>query len=279
MPLFPSRKTDSDAADVKTVNLFSVSSVTLSLSSSGKPFPSGFRCLDLVTALFVAILITSNVASSAKIVDLGVSLFGFWGIPKVPLAFDGGTLLFPLSYIFGDILTEVYGFRLSRRVIWTGFGTLALSSLMLFLLRILPGETGWEAYAGSAAYDAILGGMSTGGIALASLLAYLVGEFANSMSLSRMKVLMKGKLLWVRTIGSTLLGELLDSFIFVLVASITGVFGWELFASLVLTNYLFKCGIEVLMTPLTYLAVRHLKKIEQMDAYDIGLRLNPFTRG
>jgi uncharacterized integral membrane protein (TIGR00697 family) len=99
------------------------------------------------------------------------------------------------------------------------------------------------------------------------------------MALSRIKVLMKGKLLWVRTIGSTLLGELLDSFIFVLVASITGVFGWELFAALVLTNYLFKCGIEVLMTPFTYLAVKHLKKVEQVDIYDIGLRLNPFARG
>ncbi|MDR1902190.1 MAG: queuosine precursor transporter [Treponema sp.] len=230
-------------------------------------------------ALFVAILITSNVASSAKIVDLGISLFGFWGIPKVPLAFDGGTLIFPLSYIFGDILTEVYGFRASRKVIWTGFGALALSSLILFLLRVLPGETEWEAYAGSAAYDAILGGISTGGIALASLLAYLTGEFANSMALSRMKVLMKGKLLWVRTIGSTLLGEFLDSLIFVFVASITGVFAWELFVSLVLTNYLFKCGVEVLMTPLTYLAVKRLKKIEQVDVYDAGLRLNPFARG
>ncbi|MDR2094760.1 MAG: queuosine precursor transporter [Treponema sp.] len=279
MPDSPSRKTDPDLTGVKTVNLFSVSSVTLNLSSSAQPFPSGFRCLDLVMALFVAILITSNVASSAKIVDLGVSLFGFWDIPKVALAFDGGTLLFPLSYIFGDILTEVYGFRASRRVIWTGFGALALSSLIFFLLRVLPGETVWESYAGSAAYDAILGGMSTGGIALASLLAYLVGEFANSMSLSRMKVLMKGKLLWVRTVGSTLLGELFDSFIFVLVASLTGVFGWELFAGLVLTNYLFKCGIEILMTPLTYLAVKRLKKIEQTDIYDIGLHLNPFTRG
>ncbi|MDR3342643.1 MAG: queuosine precursor transporter [Treponema sp.] len=229
-----------------------------------------FYYLDLVMAFFVAILITSNVASSAKIVDLGFSLFG------VPLAFDGGTLLFPLSYVFGDILTEVYGFRASRRVIWTGFAALALASLMFFLLRLLPAEAAWEDYAGSAAFDAILGGMSTGGIALASLLGYWVGEFSNSVVLSRMKVAMKGRLLWVRTIGSTLVGELLDSLVFVLIASITGVFGWELFVTLVLTNYLFKCTVEVLMTPLTYLAVYRLKKVEKVDTYDVGIKFNPF---
>jgi uncharacterized integral membrane protein (TIGR00697 family) len=210
----------------------------------------------MVMAFFVAILITSNVASSAKIVDLGFSLFG------IRLAFDGGTLLFPLSYVFGDILTEVYGFKASRRVIWTGFAALALSAGVFFLLRALPADQDWEGYAGSAAYDAILGGISTGGIAIASLLGYLAGEFSNSISLERIKILMKGKLLWVRTIGSTLIGELLDSVVFVFAASVTGVFGWELFASLVLTNYLFKCAIEVIMTPATYLAVAKLKKAE-----------------
>ncbi|MDR3171097.1 MAG: queuosine precursor transporter [Treponema sp.] len=229
-----------------------------------------FRYLDLVMVFFVAILITSNVASSAKIVDLGFSLFG------IPLAFDGGTLLFPLSYVFGDVLTEVYGFRASRRVIWAGFAALVLASLMFFLLRLLPAEAAWEAYAGSAAFNAILGGMSTGGIALASLLGYWVGEFSNSVVLSRMKVAMKGRLLWVRTIGSTLVGELLDSIVFVFVASLTGVFGWELFVTLVLTNYLFKCLIEALMTPFTYLAVYKLKKAEQVDTYDVGVKFNPF---
>jgi uncharacterized integral membrane protein (TIGR00697 family) len=229
-------------------------------------------------ALFVAVLVTSNVASSAKIVDLGFSLFGFWGIPPVPLAFDGGTLLFPLSYVFGDILTEVYGFRASRRVIWTGFVCLALSALVFFILRRLPAAPEWEAYAGSAAYEAILGGMSAGGIVLASLLGYLAGEFANSVILSRMKVLMKGRFLWVRTIGSTLAGELLDSVIFVLAASLTGVFGWELFITLVLTNYIIKCLIEISMTPLTYLAVYRLKKAEGVDVYDLGVRYSPFFR-
>jgi uncharacterized integral membrane protein (TIGR00697 family) len=215
-----------------------------------------FRYLDLVMAFFVAILIISNVASSAKIVDLGFSIFG------IRLAFDGGTLLFPLSYVFGDILTEVYGFRASRRVIWTGFAALALASLIFFLLNILPADAEWEGYAGTAAYDAILGGMSTGGIALASLAGYLVGEFSNSVVLIKIKIAMKGKLLWVRTIGSTLVGELLDSLVFVFIASLTGVFGWELFANLVLTNYLFKCTLEVILTPATYTVVGRLKKAE-----------------
>ncbi|MHC6202312.1 queuosine precursor transporter [Breznakiellaceae bacterium SP9] len=235
---------------------------------SGGPF----KCLDLVIAAFVAILITSNIASSAKIVDLGFSLF------RVPLAFDGGTLLFPLSYVFGDILTEVYGFRLSRRVLWTGFAALLLSSGVFMLLKLLPGEAEWELYAGTGAYNAILGGISSGGIVIASLFGYLVGEFSNSVLLSKLKVAMNGRLLWVRTIGSTLLGEFLDSLIFVSIASLTGVFPWSSFASLVLTNYLLKCAIEALMTPLTYLAVFKLKRLEQLDSYDVGISYNPFIR-
>jgi uncharacterized integral membrane protein (TIGR00697 family) len=235
--------------------------------------PRQYRYLDFLMSAFVTVLIVSNVASSAKIVDLGFSLF------RIPLTFDGGTLLFPVSYVFGDILTEVYGFRASRRVIWTGFIALALSSGVFFLLRALPAEALWEEYAGSAAYDAILGGMSTGGIALASLAGYWVGEFSNSVALSRMKVLMGGRFLWVRTIGSTLVGEFLDSLIFVLAASIAGVFSWALFVSLVLTNYLFKCLIEALMTPVTYLVTARLKKVEGIDTYDRGVRFNPFGLG
>jgi uncharacterized integral membrane protein (TIGR00697 family) len=234
---------------------------------------SHFLYLDQVMAFFVAILLMSNVASSAKILDLGFSLFG------IPLAFDGGTLLFPLSYVFGDLLTEVYGFRASRRVIWTGFAILALSWLVFFLLRILPGEASWESQVGSVAFNGILGGMSTGGIVLASLLGYWMGEFSNSAVLSRMKILMQGRMLWVRTIGSTLVGELVDSIVFVSIASLTGVFGWELFGTLVFTNYLFKCTIEVLMTPLTYVAAYKLKKAEGVDTYDVGVTLNPFITG
>jgi len=221
-------------------------------------------------AVFVTVLVVSNVASSAKIIDLGLSLF------HIPMAFDGGTILFPVSYIFGDILTEVYGYKRSRRVIWTGFLCLSLASGVFWLLKILPGETTWQGYAGDAAYEAILGGMSSGGIVLGSLAGYWGGEFSNSFVLARMKVYTSGKFLWMRTIGSTLVGELVDSLIFVLVASLFGVFPWSLFLSLSLTNYVLKSGIEALMTPVTYFLVNFLKKTEGEDYYDRATDFNPF---
>jgi hypothetical protein len=219
-------------------------------------------------AAFVTILIVSNIASSAKIVDWGVSIFG------IPLAFDAGTILFPISYIFGDILTEVYGFRRSRRVIWTGFTCLALTSLVLWLVRIMPGEANWEATTGQTAFNNVLGGISTGGIVLASLVAYLVGEFANSVVLAKLKVATKGRFLWLRTISSTLIGEALDSVIFITIATIAGVFPWEIYITLVLTNYIFKTFIEIVMTPLTYWVVAKLKHAEKEDFYDHDTRFN-----
>ena len=228
-----------------------------------------YRYYDLVMVLFVTVLITSNIASSVKIVDWGFSLFG------VRMAFDAGTLLFPISYIFGDVLTEVYGFKRSRRVIWTGFGALALSALVFAAVQKLPGEAAWQGYAGQTAYDAILGGMSSFGIVAASLIAYLMGEFSNSVILAVMKVFTKGKWLWSRTIGSTLVGEGVDSLVFVLIATLAGVFPWEIFVSLTLTNYIFKVSIEALFTPITYWVVNHLKKAEQEDYYDIGTRFSP----
>jgi uncharacterized integral membrane protein (TIGR00697 family) len=221
-----------------------------------------YKFFDIVMAAFIAILVLSNIASSAKIVDLGFSLLG------IRLAFDGGTLLFPLAYVLGDILTEVYGFKAARRVIITGFAVLAFSSLVLFVLGALPGETSWEAETGSAAYNAILGGMSSGGIVLASLSAYLAGNFSNAILLSKIKVMMRGRLLWIRVVVSSLAGELLDSFIFVSIACLTGVFPWQLFLSLALTNYILKCLIEVAVLPATYAAVRLLKKHEGIDVYD-----------
>ena len=232
--------------------------------------PSSF--LAVIASFFVGILIISNIASSAKIVDFGVSIF------SIPLAFDGGTILFPIAYILGDLLTEVYGYKASRRVIWTGFIVLCFCSLLFFLLRALPGEATWESYAGSQAYDAILGGMSSGGIAAASLSGYMIGSFSNSAILSRLKVLMKGKALWVRAMASSLAGQLLDSFAFVSVACLTGVFGCELFATLALTNYLFKLAVEVIIFPLTFLTAKKLKKHEGIDTFDVGVRLNPFGR-
>lgn len=232
-----------------------------------------YRFLDWIIALFVTVLLVSNIASSAKIVDWGFSLFG------VPLAFDAGTLLFPVSYIFGDILTEVYGYRASRRVIWAGFFSLALAAGVFALVGVLPGETQWQEYAGDRAYLAILGGMSSGGIVLASLLGYWAGEFSNSFVLAKMKLLTRGRWLWTRTIGSTLVGEGVDTVVFITVASLFGVFPWSLFLTLALTNYIFKVGVEALMTPVTYLVVNTLKRLEGEDYYDWDTRFNPFLVG
>jgi len=241
--------------------------------NESSPQRNSCKYLDTLTALFAAILVTSNIGSAAKIVSLGFSVFG------VPMAFDGGTLLFPLSYILGDILTEVYGFRITRRIIWTGFVCLALSALMFFILQSLPGDPEWESWAGSAAYYAILGGMSSGGIVLASLAGYLAGEFSNAIILSKMKRAFKGSFLWIRTIGSSLVGELLDSFVFIGIATLAGVFGRELFFTLILTNYFLKLGLEVILTPVTCLTVRAVKKGEGIDTCDDGVkyRIMPFS--
>lgn len=229
-----------------------------------------FRYFDLIMAVFVAVLVVSNIASSAKIVDFGFSLLG------VPMAFDAGTILFPVSYIFGDILTEVYGYKRSRRVIWTGFLVLALSSATFWVIQRLPGEATWQGYAGDAAYTAILGGIASGGIILGSLAGFWGGEFTNSYVLAKMKVITGGRHLWMRTIGSTLLGELVDSLVFVTLATLFGVFPWALFTTLVVTNYLFKCAIEAAMTPVTYKVVAALKRAENEDFYDRETNFNPF---
>lgn len=231
---------------------------------------TNFRYLDIITASFVGVLIVSNIASSAKILDLGFSVFG------VPMAFDGGTLLFPISYIFGDILTEVYGYRVSRRVIWTGFIALAITALTFMALGAIPGEKAWQEYAGQKAYESILGGMSSGGIVLASLFGYWTGSFSNSIILAKLKLVTRGKALWARTIGSTIIGEFVDTLAFVLVATIAGVFPREIFLSLLLTNYFFKCAVEAAMTPLTYRIVAILKAREKVDAWDEGIDFNPF---
>ena len=221
-------------------------------------------------ALFVAVLLISNIASSAKIIDWGVSVAG------LPLAFDAGTLLFPISYIFGDILTEVYGYAAGRRVIWAGFAMSALMGFTLWVVARLPGEANWEATAGQAAYDAILGGVSYGGIIVASLAAYFAGEFSNSFVLAKLKIATSGRFLWVRTIGSTLVGEGVDSTVFVLIASAFGVFPWAAAASIIVANYIFKVSIEVLFTPFTYRIVNFLKRSEGVDYYDRDTDFSPF---
>lgn len=230
-----------------------------------------YKFYDLITAMFVAVLLISNIASAAKIVDWGVSVAG------LPLAFDAGTLLFPVSYIFGDILTEVYGYKRSRRVIWFGFFAAALMAFTFWIVGLMPGEAAWQEYAGQTAYNAILGGVASGGIVLASLAAYWAGEFSNSVVLAKLKVATEGRFLWLRTIGSTLVGEGVDTVIFIVVASTFGVFPWEIAVSLITANYIFKVTIEVLFTPLTYLIVGYLKQVENEDYYDRTTDFNPFT--
>jgi len=216
-----------------------------------------FRYLDIITASFVAVLLISNIAST-KIIDLG------------PFTFDGGTILFPLAYIFGDILTEVYGFRRARRVIWIGVAWAAVAAGTFALVDALPAASGYEL---EASFGAILG--QTPQIVAGSLAAILVGEFANGAMMARIRVATAGRMLWLRTISSTVVGQALDTAIFLLIA-FGGVLSsatlWDVFAS----NYVFKVGVEVALTPLTYLAVRWLKRREGVDGYDARVPLNPF---
>jgi len=216
-----------------------------------------FRFFDILVALFVAVLLISNIAST-KILTL-------W-----KFTFDGGTLLFPMSYIFGDILTEVYGFRRSRRVIWLGFFSALLMSFVLFIVQILPPAVDWQ---NQSAYERILGFIPR--IVLASLLAYFAGEFSNSIVLSRLKILTRGKYLWTRTIGSTIIGEGIDTMIFCTIA-FSGILPKQVFWAVLVSNYIFKCAVEILLTPLTYQIVGFLKRKENTDVYDYGVKYNPF---
>jgi uncharacterized integral membrane protein (TIGR00697 family) len=219
-----------------------------------------YRWIDIVTASLVATLIISNIAST-KILAVG------------PLTFDGGTFLFPLAYIFGDVLTEVYGYRRSRRVIWTGFIWLAITAGCLALVDALPPAPGWEL---QGSFHSILG--QTPRIVIASLVAYFAGEFLNSFVLAKLKIFTKGRWLWARTIGSTLVGQWADTAIFLGVA-FWGVLTPDLLWSVFLSNYIFKCGVEVLFTPVTYSVVSWLKWAEGEDYYDYHTDFNPFKVG
>lgn len=227
-----------------------------SMKSNESPLISG-KWIDLITASFVAVLLISNIAST-KILQLG------------PFSFDGGTLLFPLAYIFGDILTEVYGYQRSRRVIWTGFFWILAAAGILALVDKLPPAKGWEL---QTSYHSILG--QTPRIVLASLVAYFAGEFSNSTVLAWMKVVTHGKWLWMRTISSTLVGESVDTILFLLIAFL-GVLPKELLMTVFISNFIFKVGVEVLFTPITYQVVNRLKKAEQQDYFDQNTRFNPF---
>lgn len=219
---------------------------------------TNFRYLTTLSVFFVAVLLISNVAST-KIVQL-------WG-----LTFDGGTLLFPLSYIFADILTEVYGYKKTRLMIWLGFISAAVMSLVFIVVGALPAAPDWG---NQEAYNAILG--LTPMIVIGSLVAYFCGEFSNSFILAKMKIWSEGRHLWMRTIGSTLVGQAIDSTLFILIA-FGAVLPGSLLVSLIISNYIFKVAIEILFTPVTYKVVNFLKAREGVDVYDRDTNFNPFV--
>lgn len=217
-----------------------------------------FKYLDVITVFFVAFLLISNVVAS-KILVLG------------PLSIDGGGLLFPLTYIFGDILTEVYGYKRTRKAIWMGLGANLVMAATFMLVGILPPAPDWPY---QDAYMTILGQSSR--IVLASVTAYFIGEFINSFILAKMKIWTKGKLLWSRTIGSTIIGEAFDTTVFMIIA-FWGVLPTDLFIAVGISGYLLKVAIEVLFTPFTYLIINFLKKKESEDYYDYKTDFNPFS--
>jgi len=210
----------------------------------------------IIAALFVTCLITANI-TAVKLVNL----FGF--------ILPAGTLIFPLSYIIGDVLTEVYGYRQARRVIWLGFFCNFVTVVAIWMGQILPPASFWH---GQGAYERVLG--YTPRLLFASFLAYLVGEFANSFVLAKMKIATKGRWLWLRTIGSTLLGQGLDSLVFITLAFV-GTVPLRALLLAIVTQWLAKSIYEAAVTPLTYAVVNFLKREEGLDVYDHDTRFNP----
>jgi len=213
-----------------------------------------------LVAIFVTCLITANIIA-VKLVTLSSLI--------VPAA----VVIFPVSYIFGDVLTEVYGYTATRRVIWLGFFCNLLAVIAILIGGVLPAATFWQS---QSAYDTILG--YTPRLLVASFIAYLVGEFANSFVLAKMKIATRGRWLWTRTIGSTLVGEGLDSLVFMTIAFV-GTIPFDGLASAVVTQWLFKVVYEILATPLTYAAVTWLKQKEELDVYDGKTNFNPVALG
>jgi uncharacterized integral membrane protein (TIGR00697 family) len=222
-----------------------------------------YRYYDLIMASFVCVLLCANLIGVSKVTE--VTVFG------AGLVFGAGNLFFPLSYLFGDILTEVYGYARSRRVVWAGFGALLFASGMSWVVVHLPPAPGWT---GQAVIEQAFG--STWRIALASLVGYFCGEFANSFTLAKLKIFTQGKLLWTRTIGSTLVGEACDTVVFYPLA-FYGTWSNELLVSVMIANYFIKVGWEVVATPVTYRVVNALKRVEQEDFYDRETDFTPFS--
>ena len=225
-----------------------------------------YRYYEFVMAAFVTILICSNLIGPAKIVQIELPVLG-------AVVFGAGVMFFPISYVFGDVLTEVYGYARARRVIWAGFVGLAFASFMAWVVVKLPPAPFWE---NQAAYETAFG--ITWRIAGASMIAYFCGEFANSFVLAKMKLLTAGRWLWTRTIGSTIVGEAVDSALFYPLAFYgAGIIPNEQLPVVMLAQFVGKVGVEVLFTPVTYKIVNFLKRAENEDYYDRGTEFTPFT--
>lgn len=225
-----------------------------------------YRYFDLIMAAFVTVLLCSNLIGVHKVSSVHLPVIGDY-------IYGTGVLFFPLSYLFGDILTEVYGYARSRKVIWAGFGALIFASIMSFAVTSLPAASTMSPEQ-NAAVNTIFG--QTWRIVLASLLAFWAGEFANSFVLAKMKIATSGKWLWTRTIGSTVAGEAVDSLIFYPLAFF-GTWSNEQVISVLIGNYFLKVLWEVVATPLTYKIVGFLKRVEHEDHFDRDTDFNPFT--
>lgn len=225
-----------------------------------------YRYYDWVMVAFVTVLVCSNLIGPAKIAQIDAPLIG-------TLTFGAGVLFFPISYVFGDILTEVYGYARSRRVIWTGFAALAFASTMAAVVVALPPAPFWH---NQQAYEVAFG--SAWRVSIASLIAFCCGEFVNSFVLAKMKLWMAGRRLWMRTIGSTIFGEGVDSLLFYPLAFWgTGIIPDEQLPAVMLAQFVAKVGVEVAFTPLTYRIVAWLKRAENEDYYDRDTDFNPFS--
>lgn len=225
-----------------------------------------YRYYDLVMAAFVVVLICSNLIGPAKIAQIDLPLLGL-------VTFGAGVLFFPISYVFGDILTEVYGYARARKVIWAGFAGLGFASFMAAVVVALPPAPFWN---NQAAYEIAFG--SAWRIVLASMCAYFCGEFVNSYVLAKMKIITAGKWLWTRTIGSTIFGEAVDSALFYPLAFYgTGIIPNDKLPLVMLSQFVIKVGVEVAFTPVTYKLVNALKRAEREDYYDRNTDFNPFT--
>jgi uncharacterized integral membrane protein (TIGR00697 family) len=225
-----------------------------------------YRYYEFVMAAFVTVLICSNLIGPAKIAQADLPLIG-------TVSFGAGVLFFPISYVFGDILTEVYGYARSRRVIWAGFGGLTFAAVMAAVVVWLPPAPFWK---NQSAYEIAFG--STWRIAGASLIAFLCGEFVNSFVLAKMKILTQGRWLWTRTIGSTIFGEGVDSLLFYPLAFWgSGLIPDEKLPQIMLVQFITKVAVEVVATPITYAVVGWLKRAEREDYYDRNTDFNPFT--